>query len=77
MQMNPPLSGDLDRPFMMMTAEFTRATDPEVAAFWSLLRGRRLNIQAQGAAHLSCGDNEALFPRWRRCSAGANRNSRT
>ncbi|MEV7427584.1 acetylhydrolase [Streptomyces sp. NPDC091212] len=62
MQMNPPLAGDLDRPFMMMSAVFTRATDPEAAAFWSHLRGRRLNIEAQGAAHVSYGDNEALFP---------------
>jgi predicted dienelactone hydrolase len=62
MQMNPPLAGDLDRPFMMMSAEFPRATDPEAAAFWSHLRGWRLNIQAQGAAHVSYGDNEALFP---------------
>ncbi|MGW4702379.1 alpha/beta hydrolase family protein [Streptomyces sp. NPDC004285] len=62
MQTNPPLTGDLDRPFMMMTAEFTRATDPEAAAFWSHLRGRRLNIEAQGAAHLSYGDYEALYP---------------
>ncbi|WP_030694162.1 acetylhydrolase [Streptomyces globisporus] len=62
MQMNPPLAGDLDRPFMMMSAAFTRATDPEAAAFWSHLRGRRLNIQAQGAVHISYGDNEALFP---------------
>ncbi|EPH45332.1 acetylhydrolase [Streptomyces aurantiacus] len=62
MQMNPPLTGDLDRPFMMMSAEFTRATDPAVAAFWSHLRDWRLNIQAQGAVHVSYGDNEALFP---------------
>lgn len=63
MQMRPPLAGDLHRPFMMMTAEFTRATDPEAAAFWSLLRGWRLNIQAQGAVHISYGDDgAALFP---------------
>ncbi|WP_030716316.1 alpha/beta hydrolase family protein [Streptomyces sp. NRRL F-2580] len=62
MQMNPPLAGDLDRPFMMMSAAFTRATDPEAAAFWSHLRGWRLNIQAQGALHVSYGDHEALFP---------------
>ncbi|MGW6407126.1 alpha/beta hydrolase family protein [Streptomyces vinaceus] len=62
MQMNPPLAGELDRPFMMMSAVFTRATDPEAAAFWSHLRDWRLNIQAQGAAHFSYGDNEALFP---------------
>jgi predicted dienelactone hydrolase len=62
MQMNPPLAGDLHRPFMMMSAAFTRATDPEAATFWSHLRGWRLNIQAQGAVHVSYGDNEALFP---------------
>ncbi|OON80018.1 alpha/beta hydrolase family protein [Streptomyces tsukubensis] len=62
MQMNPPLTVDLDRPFMMMSAEFTRATDPEAAAFWSHLRGWRLNIEAEGATHISYGDNEALFP---------------
>ncbi|GLW01519.1 alpha/beta hydrolase family protein [Streptomyces lavendulae] len=62
MQMNPPLAGDLDRPFMMMSAAFTRATDPAAAAFWSHLRGWRLDIQAQGAAHISYGDNEALYP---------------
>ncbi|WP_371680522.1 alpha/beta hydrolase family protein [Streptomyces sp. NBC_01276] len=62
MQMNPPLAGDLDRPFMMMSAAFTWATTPEAAAFWSHLRGWRLNIEAQGAVHISYGDNEALFP---------------
>ncbi|MFD7867885.1 alpha/beta hydrolase family protein [Streptomyces sp. NPDC059783] len=62
MQMRPPLAGALDRPFMMMSAEFTRATDPEAAAFWSLLRGWRRDIRAEGAVHLSYGDNEALYP---------------
>ncbi|WP_405647859.1 alpha/beta hydrolase family protein [Streptomyces uncialis] len=62
MEMNPPPAGDLDRPFMMMSAEFTRATNPAAAAFWSHLRGWRLNIEAQGAAHVSYGDNESLFP---------------
>ncbi|MFJ5712746.1 hypothetical protein [Streptomyces sp. NPDC093105] len=62
MQMNPPLAGDLHRPFMMMSAEFARATHPAAAALWSFLRGCRLDIQAQGAAHISYGDDEALFP---------------
>ncbi|MFF1711484.1 alpha/beta hydrolase family protein [Streptomyces sp. NPDC058268] len=62
MQMRPPLADDLDRPFMMMSAEFTRESVPAVAAFWSHLRGWRLNIEARGAAHVSYGDNEALFP---------------
>ncbi|MEU3404617.1 acetylhydrolase [Streptomyces sp. NPDC006670] len=62
MQMNPPLTGDLDRPFMMMSAQFARAANPAAAAFWPHLRGWRLDIQAQGAVHISYGDNEALFP---------------
>ncbi|MFH8487795.1 alpha/beta hydrolase family protein [Streptomyces longisporoflavus] len=62
MQMKPPLTGDLYRPFMMMSAKFTRATNPAAAAFWSQLKGWRLDIQARGAAHISYGDNEALFP---------------
>ncbi|MER5207607.1 acetylhydrolase [Streptomyces sp. NPDC002825] len=62
MQMKPALAGDLYRPFMMMSAEFTRATDPEAAAFWPHLRGWRRDIQAQGAVHGSYGDGEALFP---------------
>ncbi|WP_202446590.1 MULTISPECIES: alpha/beta hydrolase [Streptomycetaceae] len=62
MMMNPPLAGDLDRPFMMMSAVFTRDQDPAAAQFWSHLRGWRLNIRAEGAAHVSYGDDEALFP---------------
>ena len=48
--MEPLVETDLDRPFMLMTAEFTRAAAP-VAQFWSHLNGWRLNIQADGAAH--------------------------
>lgn len=62
MQANPPLTSDLDRPFMMMTAVFTRAQDPAAAEFWSHLRGWRLNIQADGAVHSSYGDNQVLIP---------------
>ncbi|MFJ8044042.1 alpha/beta hydrolase family protein [Kitasatospora sp. NPDC096147] len=61
MQMNPPLAGVLHRPFMLMTAEFGRDTDPAAAAFWSLLRGVRLDVRARGALHDSYGDNEALY----------------
>ncbi|BDM74392.1 hypothetical protein HEK616_78790 (plasmid) [Streptomyces nigrescens] len=60
--MQPTMTGDLDRPFMMMTAQFTRAQDPGVAEFWTHLRGWRLNIQAQGAVHSSYGDNQVLIP---------------
>lgn len=59
--MEPLIETDLDRPFMLMTAEFTRA-EPPVAQLWSHLTGWRLNIQAEGAAHLSYGDYEAIVP---------------
>ena len=44
--MQPTITTDLDRPFMLMTAEFTRAAEPSVAGFWSHLRGWRRNLQA-------------------------------
>ncbi|MEV5878782.1 acetylhydrolase [Streptomyces sp. NPDC052101] len=60
--MQPTITTDLDRPFMMMTAQFTRAQDPDAAEFWSHLRGWRLDIQADGAVHQSYGDNQTLIP---------------
>ena len=60
--MQPTVTTDLDRPFMLMTAEFPRATEPSVAEFWSHLRGWRLNIQADGAVHRSYGDYQVLMP---------------
>ncbi|MFJ3310611.1 alpha/beta hydrolase family protein [Streptomyces sp. NPDC086549] len=60
--MQPVIATDLDRPFMMMTAEFTRAAQPSVAEFWSHLRGWRLNIQAEGAVHSSYADVQFLIP---------------
>ncbi|WP_441248112.1 alpha/beta hydrolase family protein [Kitasatospora sp. McL0602] len=60
--MQPTITADLDRPFMMMTAEFTRADQPDVAEFWPHLRGWRLNVQADGAVHSSYGDNQVLIP---------------
>ncbi|WP_433365002.1 alpha/beta hydrolase family protein [Actinoplanes sp. CA-142083] len=61
MESNPPPLTDLDRPVMLMTAEFTRAEAPPVAAFWSHLRGWRLNIQAEGALHPSYTDYQILI----------------
>ncbi|MFG1888168.1 alpha/beta hydrolase family protein [Micromonospora sp. NPDC049051] len=62
MQSRPPLTTDLDRPFMLMTARFTRAAEPSVAQFWSHLRGWRRDVQADGAVHSSYGDNQVLIP---------------
>ncbi|WP_330461403.1 acetylhydrolase [Streptomyces sp. NBC_00820] len=60
--MQPTVTTDLDRPFMLMTAEFPRATQPSVAEFWSHLRGWRLNVQAEGAVHGSYCDQQFLIP---------------
>ncbi|MFF8428384.1 alpha/beta hydrolase family protein [Streptomyces sp. NPDC016566] len=60
--MQPTITADLNRPFMMMTASFTRAAMPDVAEFWTHLRGWRLDIQADGAIHPSYGDNATLIP---------------
>ncbi|MBF9127625.1 acetylhydrolase [Plantactinospora sp. S1510] len=60
MESNPRV-GELDRPFMLMTAEFTRATEP-VEEFWAKLHGWRLNVQADGAAHGSYIDQQWLVP---------------
>ncbi|PYC84696.1 acetylhydrolase [Streptomyces tateyamensis] len=60
--MEPGITTDLDRPFMMMTARFTRAADPHVAAFWARLKGWRLEVQAAGAVHTSYTDAQYLYP---------------
>ncbi|MFD0407969.1 alpha/beta hydrolase family protein [Kitasatospora sp. NPDC127116] len=62
MACNPPITTDIDRPFMMMTADFARATNPYAETFWGHLRGWRLDVQATGAVHASYGDNMTLIP---------------
>ncbi|MFD4508649.1 alpha/beta hydrolase family protein [Streptomyces sp. NPDC058457] len=60
--MEPTVITDLDRPFMLMTAAYPRATQPSVAEFWSHLRGWRLDVQAEGAVHSSYCDAQFLIP---------------
>jgi predicted dienelactone hydrolase len=60
MQANPPLTTDIDRPFMLMSAENTVAAQSSVTEFWSHLRGWRLEITAEEAAHPSYTDLPAL-----------------
>ncbi|MFB7124469.1 acetylhydrolase [Kitasatospora sp. NPDC056273] len=62
MESNPAITTDIDRPFMMMTARYTRATSPFIETFWGHLRGWRLDVQATGAIHSSYGDNMTLIP---------------
>ncbi|MFD8597922.1 alpha/beta hydrolase family protein [Kitasatospora sp. NPDC059646] len=59
---HPVVTEDLDRPFLLMTASFPLAGDPNVAEFWSHLRGWRLEVRAAGAVHPSYGDNVTLIP---------------
>lgn len=58
--MEPLIETDLDRPFMVMTAEFTREAAPPVAQAWSHLTGWKRNIQADGASHRSYCDYQEL-----------------
>lgn len=60
--MLPTITAGLDRPFMLMTAELTRALEPSVAEFWSHLAGWRLNIQVAGAQHNAYTDYAVLIP---------------
>jgi predicted dienelactone hydrolase len=59
MESQPEVTG-LSRPFMLMTANFPRGTEP-VDRFWSLLHGWRLNVKAVGAVHGSYIDNSWLI----------------
>ncbi|MEV7414779.1 acetylhydrolase [Streptomyces sp. NPDC089919] len=60
--MEPLITTDVDRPFMLMTASFPREGAPAVAEFWDHLRGWRLDVRADGAVHPSYGDNATLIP---------------
>ncbi|MFC7533200.1 alpha/beta hydrolase family protein [Actinoplanes sp. GCM10030250] len=52
----------LDRPFMLMTADFNRADAPAVEEFWQLLRGWRLDVRAKGGLHGAYCDHEWVIP---------------
>jgi hypothetical protein len=58
----PVIQAGLDRPFMLIGARSDRAHDPDLAEFWSHLRGWRLNVRAKGAEHVSYSDYETLIP---------------
>ena len=62
MQSQPPVA-DLDRPFMLMTAEFTPGADESgVAELWPLLHGWRLQVHTDGATHGAYCDHQWLIP---------------
>ncbi|MEY9858193.1 putative dienelactone hydrolase [Catenulispora sp. GAS73] len=59
--MEPTITTDLHKPFMMMSAVFTRASDPDAQEFWTHLLGWRRYLQLQGAEHISFTDSEGLI----------------
>jgi dienelactone hydrolase len=62
MQCQPPIDTDIDRPFLMMTADFTRANDTSAADFWRHLRGWHRNLQIDGGTEVSFSDAVWLLP---------------
>ncbi len=62
MQSQPPVA-EVDRPFMLMTAELTPAAEPSVDEVWThYLTGWKLGVQTDGAAHGSYCDAQWLIP---------------
>ncbi|MBS2550824.1 acetylhydrolase [Catenulispora sp. NL8] len=59
--MQPTITTDLAKPFMMMSAVFTRSTDPDAQEFWTHLKGWRRYLQLNGAQHISFSDSEGLI----------------
>jgi predicted dienelactone hydrolase len=59
--MEPTIKEDLDKPFMMMTGEFTRAADPDAQEFWTHLKGWRRCFQLDGALELAFTDTEGMI----------------
>jgi hypothetical protein len=59
----PVVEAGLDRPYLLMDAtKSSRAADPDLATFWSHLRGWRLNLRVTGAGHSSYTDEQVLIP---------------
>lgn len=59
--MEPTITADLAKPFMMMTAVYTRAADPDAQEFWTHLLGWRRCLQLNGAEHLAFTDVEGII----------------
>jgi predicted dienelactone hydrolase len=58
----PVVEAGSDRPFLLLQAKVNRVDYPDLARFWSALRGWHLDLGVRGAAHLSYADYEALVP---------------
>ncbi|MEV8631985.1 lipase [Streptosporangium sp. NPDC051023] len=59
----PVVTAGLARPYMLMTAtKAVRDQIPDLATFWSNLKGWKLNIRTEGVEHASYGDLEVIAP---------------
>ncbi|GAA0970999.1 alpha/beta hydrolase [Acrocarpospora macrocephala] len=59
----PVVNSGLTRPYMLMTAtKAVRERDPDLARFWSNLKGWKLNIKTTGVEHASYSDLEVIVP---------------
>jgi predicted dienelactone hydrolase len=57
----PVVNAGLDRPYMLMEAtKAVRDKIPDLAAFWSNLKGWKLDVRASGAEHVSYTDLEVI-----------------
>jgi dienelactone hydrolase len=59
--MEPTITTDLSKPFMMMCAVNTPAANPDAREFWTRLKGWRRCLQLEGAEHISFSDSEGLI----------------
>jgi predicted dienelactone hydrolase len=58
----PARTAGLSRPFLLMSADPGFADVPNVAGFWSKLRGPRYAIDVEGARHFAFSDLATLVP---------------
>ncbi|GIF14935.1 alpha/beta hydrolase family protein [Actinoplanes teichomyceticus] len=72
MQCQPPIAADIDRPFLMMTADFTRVGGSSAADFWTHLHGWRRDLQIDDGTELSCSDAVWLLPQMARLTGMTN-----
>lgn len=59
--MEPTITADLAKPFMMMAAVNTLTANPDAQEFWTHLVGWRRYLQLNGAQHLSFTDVEGII----------------
>lgn len=59
--MQPTITTDLAKPFLMMSAVNTRSADPDAQEFWTHLTGWRRYLQLDGALHLAFTDTEGII----------------